>query len=466
MVFLSLILSMVSLEFPITTAPGDQRYPDVCWDGSKFWVVWTDNRNDSGKIYATKVDENGSVESPILVHSFDSEVWDPSIACSPDTFLLTFSLPVPDSVTEFYLRYSLLDTSATPYPGSGGGVGIFAAGPIIPLRCKEHFALLYTYGFPAQFEYPTCGAVSLLNGNEPVDILEVPGPKGQFCYVDGGVWNGEHLFCVTSSGCIYLEDTLEQSPNQGGYFYPRDPWEMDWDSLWFYNGVTLAAASDKIGMLYSKYGNPWFDLVDGNGSLINPEPLFIDSTQNYWQSSLAFGKGSFLAVSEVGKYHGPYTLWGTEIDTSVTLIDEGYLVGGPKEERYPDICFGKEHFLLVWCDNRSGDWDIYGRILDSLPYSGVSESSPSPLPKDIQAIEVDKTFFKDELRIRLENAVDAGQIIIIRDVAGRTVRMLEVQGPEAVWDGCGRDGALLNKGVYFVSAGGRSSARPVKVVKL
>lgn len=476
MSILSLILTTVFSEFPIATGAGDQLYPDVCWDGKAFWIVWAENQGDSGKIFATKVNETGSVDEPFLVCSPGKGISDPSLACSPDTLLLTYTRQVPDSANEDYLCFSLLDSSGKLYQGSGGGVGIFAAGPIIPVRCKEHFALLYTHGFPAEIEYPTLGEVALLDRNTPKIILEVPAPKGQFCYVDGGVWNGERLFCVTSSGCIYLEDTLEQDPNQGGYFYPRDPWGMHWDSLWFYNRVALAAASKKIGMIYSEYGNPWFDFVDGNGSLINSEPLFIDSTQNYWQSSLAFGKGRFLSVSEVGEHPGPHTIWGTEIDTNVTLIDEGYLKGGPMEERYPDICFGKEHFLLAWCDNRSGDWDIYGRILDSLPYSGIEEppsspvpplgDSPSPLPKDVRTIEVDKTCFTDRLRIILLNGSGEEGIVTIRDAVGRVVKTLETQGSEAVWDGRGQDGTALNKGVFFVSPEQGSGERPVKVVKL
>ena len=189
MFLLSLVL--LSVEFPICTAPGDQLCPDVCWDGQSFWVVWAENQGDSGKIAATKITEGGIVQDPFFVCSPGKGVSDPSLACSPDTLLLTYTRQVPDSADEDYLCFTLLDPSGIPYYGSGGIVGIFAAGPIKPVRCNEHFALLYTYGYSAGFEYPTWGEVSLLDGNTPVEILDVPAPGGQFCSVGDGLWMGK-----------------------------------------------------------------------------------------------------------------------------------------------------------------------------------------------------------------------------------------------------------------------------------
>ncbi len=457
---------MVASEFPIATGAGDQLYPDVCWDGSKFWVVWAENQGDSGKVFAAKVDEAGSVDEPFLVCSPGKGISDPSLACSPDTLLLTYTRQVPDSISvnEDYLCYALLNSSGEPYQGSDGIIYNFAAGPIIPIRCKEHFALLYTYGYPAEIEYPTWGKVSLLDGNTPKEILDVPQYAGQFCFIDNGIWNGERLFCATSHGCIWLDDTLEQDPHQEGYFFPRS-------TDLYGQHAALASANAGIGMIYHGFNNPWFDLLDSQGNLVNTEPLYLDSNEAYYNLSLAYGNGHFTAVYD-GRYPKLYTIRGIEIDTSISLVHEGFLFGGPSEERYPDICFGKEHFLLVWCDNRSGNWDIYGRILDSLSYSGIEEppssppSSPSPLPKDVRTIEVDKTCFTDRLGIRLLNGSGEEGIVTIRDAVGRMVKTLETQDSEAVWEGRGQDGTALNKGVYFVSLERGTGVRPVKVVKL
>lgn len=457
-----------SAEFPVCDASGDQLYPDVCWDGEAFWVVWAENEEDPGKIYASKVNEEGDVEEPFLVCSPGKGVYDPSLACSPDTLLLTFLIEVisPDSTDEHCLCYALLDKDGFPYPGASGSVGIYAAGPMIPVRCKEHFALLYTYGYPAEIEYPTWGAVSLLDGNKPLQILDVPQFAGQFCYVANGVWNEERLFCVTSHGCIWLEDTLVQDPYQEGYFYPRDPASLGSDSAWFYQYVSLATSGNLVGMVCSAYTAPWpwFDLVDSEGNLINENPLQLKIGRGYY-SGMAYGNGRFIEITEIRKntQSYEYTFWGNEIDTIPNLLNEGYILLGPAHESHPDICFGSNHFLLVWCDNRNGDWDIYGRILDSLEYSGVSESSL--IEDGYPMINVDQTVFPDVLKINLSPA-SAGGTVVIHDATGRVVRRLKIHGETCVWNGENSRGETVSPGVYFISLAGKEKGTSLKVIKI
>jgi hypothetical protein len=50
--------------FPISTAPGAQRRPDVTWSGRRFHVVWTDTRDGDADIYGARVRPNGTVEDP------------------------------------------------------------------------------------------------------------------------------------------------------------------------------------------------------------------------------------------------------------------------------------------------------------------------------------------------------------------------------------------------------------------
>jgi len=45
----------------VSTSPGDQWYPKVEYDGTKYLVVWDDHRGSSWDIYASRVDTTGAV---------------------------------------------------------------------------------------------------------------------------------------------------------------------------------------------------------------------------------------------------------------------------------------------------------------------------------------------------------------------------------------------------------------------
>lgn len=483
--FLFVFSLIASTHFPICTAEGDQLYPDVCWDGEAFWVVWSDDRDGTTDVYATRIDEEGNVEEPFLIYASETKSNHPHLACSPDTLCLTFLGVCPGLEPPFSdsLCYILLDDSGTPYWANHRHVGALAGSSlsnvISPVRCKDHFALLYTWGEDFEIEFPTWGGVSLLEGDILHKVLEVnTWFQGVSGYVSGGIWSGERLLCSTSNGFIWREDNLDQNPHDSNYFYPRSKDEFEGEIYYFYPGLAMTMMGDRIGMvgkylrtdLAASFENYWFDLVDTEGNLVNEDPLYLNLGDDQdWclSTSLAYGNGRFVAVSDlrVGDYpHWKRTLWGTEIDTNVTPINEGFLMAGPNQERNPDICFGENHFLLVWSDNRSGDWDIYGMILDSLQYSGVSE--PALHSTEQAEITVSQTVFTEKLQIHLAAPLQSPQTVVIRNVLGRVVRTLEVREATCVWDGRDEKGESVSSGVYFISFVGKSKNLPVKVVRI
>jgi hypothetical protein len=52
--------------FPIFTGPGDQRVPDVVWDGQSYFVVWESRAIDSGDIYGVHVSADGVVDTNVV----------------------------------------------------------------------------------------------------------------------------------------------------------------------------------------------------------------------------------------------------------------------------------------------------------------------------------------------------------------------------------------------------------------
>ncbi|MBD3284803.1 hypothetical protein GF359_00510 [candidate division WOR-3 bacterium] len=474
------VLSLItnSVDIPICTAPGDQLYPDVCWDGEAFWVVWQDGRDDYWEIYISKIYESGQTEEPKSVYSIEGNLTEPLIVSGSDTFCLTFHSDKWDTMSIPASGYVLLDSTGSALE-STCRKRIYDAGPIVPVMCKDHFAIVATWGWDYGIEFPTEGEVGLLNEGSFNRILVVPGDTTIFpcmSFAESGVWNGERLLCYTSEGFIWLRDTLEQDPHNDEYFYPREPAELGWDPDYI-SEVPLVVATTRMDTVIAMIGRCdfeenafYFDLIGKQGSPIIETPLFFNygSFLNWYRSTtIAYGNGRFISVVEAKTGEFPMTalsLWGVEIDSDVTLLTEGDITGGPGQEMQPAISFGENHFLLVWVDNRNGNWDIYGRILDSLEYSGISESPVTP--SNQQVIKVDKQVFSNELLISLSSPLQNDTEIEIRDVAGRTVREIRLDAGKTscIWDGSTSEGSLTESGVYFISPKNKSS-KTVKVVK-
>jgi flagellar hook assembly protein FlgD len=123
---------------------------------------------------------------------------------------------------------------------------------------------------------------------------------------------------------------------------------------------------------------------------------------------------------------------------------------------------GAFNILMVWADNRDGDFDIYSMFLDAV---GVKET-PTPVVTPA-IISVERTVFTDVLKIHL-SAAAAGGTVIIHDALGRVVRRLQVEGRSGscVWDGRGSRGDDAGEGVYFVSLAGKTISARLKVIKI
>jgi hypothetical protein len=79
--------------FPISTGSGWEAYPDVAWDGTNFFVVWSDDRDfTSYDIYGSRVTSSGEVLDPrgILISSEPVMELVPAIAFNGSTYLVVW----------------------------------------------------------------------------------------------------------------------------------------------------------------------------------------------------------------------------------------------------------------------------------------------------------------------------------------------------------------------------------------
>ncbi len=66
--------------FPISTAPGAQRNPDVAWTGRRFLTVWEDNRAGEFRIFGARVRTDTRVDDPAGIPISATEAYEPAVA--------------------------------------------------------------------------------------------------------------------------------------------------------------------------------------------------------------------------------------------------------------------------------------------------------------------------------------------------------------------------------------------------
>jgi len=75
--------NLVGSNFPISSAPSDQQFPAIAWDGTNYLVVWMDSRNGDYDIYGQRVSPSGnligdnfSISTATDVQVFPAIAWD------------------------------------------------------------------------------------------------------------------------------------------------------------------------------------------------------------------------------------------------------------------------------------------------------------------------------------------------------------------------------------------------------
>lgn len=80
--------------FPISTGSWWESYPDVVWDGTNYFVVWTDDRNSTtfDDIYGARVTASGEVLDPQGIQISSEPSWEetPSVAFNGSIYFVAW----------------------------------------------------------------------------------------------------------------------------------------------------------------------------------------------------------------------------------------------------------------------------------------------------------------------------------------------------------------------------------------
>jgi len=480
-----------SVEFPICSAPGDQLYPDVCWDGEAFWVVWQDD--SLGTIRGVRVSEEGELltgEVELLAKgSATKSMRYPCVAAGPDRIAVEarrmsgYDEFGNESWGVVHREFTFSGNPLYNPVWIGGSFECFDVSAPIVMFGKEHFFSLFkaSHETPEDFHaWSMCIGLDSAGATQQ-DIWLSSTEHGEF-EPSIGCWEGERFLVITSlrDAGVFLEDSmviqgigwnfeldrlLYQSPNDQGCIKYQTLFSREAHFFWASEIWTWG-----YGAIQYKIG---FDILDSTGMPIKDSATIIDlgGAIKLYYPDAAFGKEDFVCCWENRFADNTVHLYAIEVDTLGDILDSGYITYDASVEQQPAIAFGKDKYLLVWADNRDGDFNIRGLVFDTLELTdGINEEKP--VNNNISRLEVYPNPFKDKVMLSFtqKGGEREEQTLCIFDASGRRVNTLRMNvGADAItWDGRDAAGEVLPSGIYFVSlrSADRISNLTKRIVKI
>ena len=487
------ILGATSVEFPISTSPGDQLYPDVCWDGEAFWVVWQDE--ELGTIRGVRVSEGGEFLTDevefLNSDTFPGPMCHPAVAAGPDRIFVEARVML--FYNEFgsktwgimHNEFSFGGTPILPYPwvlprGSGyDKETIHASTPCI-LFGEKYFFSFHRYSKETPIDFHASSVVWGFDFKEgkAYPMWESSEVQLEF-FPPVACWDGER-FVVLYWGIdmrevikgAFFSDSIYYKETGGDFslglieYVPLDLLETIKYQALTAGGSGYFFISEIGGYDPDLAHQMTFHILDSTTMLVDSEGVvkFPSNITCYYPDAVFNGE-NFIALWENRFEDNTVHLYAIEVDTSGNVLDSGYLTFNNPVEQHPTLAFNGQKYLLAWTDNREGEFNIYGIISDTLDLKeGIEEQNPtapnlSPLIAQPNVFSTTTTLYLSDY------TMDEDVTIRIYDNTGTLVRWLVLPKGEraVVWNGNDERGRALSAGVYFVKPEG-VKARAAKMV--
>lgn len=364
--------SLLHGDFPISTAMGMQIYPIVDWDGNNHLVVWQDDREGEmlWKVYGQLVDTLGN----LVGSNFSTGI----AGCTPALAWGETNYLVVGGMGKIY--GGMVSPLGEPVGSSftiseGAGVG-FAVG-----WDEINYLALWQYNLNIYGQL--VNTLGELVGSEiPVSIVA---NSQQYPAV---AWDGANYFIV---------------------------WEESRDGFWYIYGQMVSPSGDLVGGNFAvstgigKYPDvEWGDsnylvvweagsdiygqIVDTSGALVGSEIAISTEQHSQGSPAVAWDGINYFIVWRDSR-NGGRDIYGQMVTPSGELIDTNFSVStADSQQRYLAVVFNNTNYLVVWDDDRNGNWDIYGTFvtpLRTVTYTFETDPNTNP-PK----LKIDGTWYE------------------------------------------------------------------------
>ncbi len=134
----------------------------------------------------------------------------------------------------------------------------------------------------------------------------------------------------------------------------------------------LASADGSFMTVWEDSRHRNFDIygarIDSAGVVLDITgiPIQVDSTSDQRHPEIAFDGTNFLIVwhKTLDSLGITYKIEGRRVSKNGELVDpQPISISSGDKQRYPDVAFGGDKYLVVWADENF--WDIYGTLVDT-----------------------------------------------------------------------------------------------------
>ncbi|MDH5186581.1 MAG: T9SS type A sorting domain-containing protein [candidate division WOR-3 bacterium] len=331
---------------PIDTAFEDQDEPAVSFDGTNYFVVWSDERSDTSKdIYGARIDTAGMVLDSAGIPISTAPDWQeyPAVTFGGGNFFVTWQDSRNMTIQNIYKVCRIkLKSDLFKYKDE---LDSLSYEDIYGARVSTDGIVLDDTGIPISTEdYRQEWPQVAFDGINYFVVWEDRRTSPRSIYgarinTDGIVLDPDGIeICTTSVGNKYLPSVVWAGAN---YF-------VVWQDRRFDEDIFGAR-------------------VTNEGIILDPDGILLSlGTNKQTQPQMAFDGTNYLVVW--GDYRSGYSdIYGARVNSTGAILDPtGIPIStAPYDQRNPRIVFGSNYYFVVWDDTRIGNYDIYGARVNS-----------------------------------------------------------------------------------------------------
>ena len=354
---------------PICTVSNYQYRPSVSSDGTNFLVTWYDQRTGNYDIYGARIDNDGTVldTAGIVISDATNSQYYPRVAFDGTNYFVVWY----DYRSGNYDIYGArVDTAGAVLDGTG--IAIFTGGahdyrPTIAFDGNNYFVAWYYNNDIYGTRMDTAGTVL-----DPAGItISTAANNQQYPTVAG---SGENWISVWSDYRNGNWDIYGARVDTAGVLLDSTGISVSTVG----NTQSLAnACFDGLNYLAvwqdNRFGNNDYNIygarADTSGAVLDFPAIPICTTANHqYYPAVGFDGTNYLVVW----YGYPtvvsgYEIWGRRVDKSGVVVDtiDIEICVANNNQQYPKVGFDGNNYLVVWEDERSGEYDIYGSRVDT-----------------------------------------------------------------------------------------------------
>ncbi len=307
---------------PISTAINDQRSPSVSFDGTNYFMVWEDGRDDprNSNIYGSRVNQSGTVLDPngIAIISATNQQRSPSLTFDGINYLVVWG-DRRNGLNESDIYIGRVSQSGVVLDTNGISITSAANQQELPSLCFDGINYFVVWE------------------DHRTDIFsDIYGAR---ISQQGSVLDSQ---CVAISTAIYDQQTPSIAFDGSNYL-------VVWQDY-------------RSGSNFDIYGAR----VNPAGVVLDPEGIAISTEASHkYSPSVAFDGTNYLVVWE--DFHPwIYSIYGARVNQQGIVLDpNGFIISTSRLGcGFPTVNFDSMNYLVVWEDYRNGEFDVYGARVD------------------------------------------------------------------------------------------------------